>query len=318
MAPPGSEDLVAACRVFEASTTLSRAGCSSTIQLKMESFNDQAGADIGQQPVGPTQSEPAQHRGGIAPVWHTVTLIVMILAISLLGVHRHPAGAGIGETNRLFTYGVTGCMEFVLIGWVLLGLRLRGVPLRSVIGKVSHRVGAIALDAGIALLFWIGSLMALAMIAMMWLSIQMALSHKPLIQPGPNGQPTIAKSADDQAARAVVQLAPRNGKEVLCWLLLCVLVGFAEELVFRGYFQSQFTRWARGATWAGVVFSALMFGAAHGYEGVRAMFLLSVFGALFSLLALFRRNLRAGMFAHSWHDAVAGLTVALLHARHVL
>jgi uncharacterized protein len=97
-----------------------------------------------------------------------------------------------------------------------------------------------------------------------------------------------------------------------------MLVGFTEELVFRGYLQQQFTAWSRGAAAAGVLFSAIVFGSAHGYEGVRAMFLLMVFGALFSLLALFRRNLRAGMFAHGWHDAIAGLTVALLHSRHVL
>lgn len=284
----------------------------------MESLNNQAGADIGQQPLSPMQSEPAPLRRGVAPAWHTAILMVTIVGVSLLGVHRHPGGEGIGATNRLRTYGVTGCLELFLIGWVLLGLRLRGVPLRSLIGNVSNRVGSIALDAGIAFLFWIGSLMALATIAIMWLSIQIALTHKPLIQSGPNGQPMIAKSADDQSARAVVQLAPANGKEVVCWLLLCLLVGFAEELVFRGYFQLQFAAWARGAAWSGVVFSALLFGAAHGYEGVRAMFLLSVFGAFFSLLALFRRNLRAGMFAHSWHDAVAGLTVAVLHARHVL
>jgi hypothetical protein len=116
----------------------------------------------------------------------------------------------------------------------------------------------------------------------------------------------------------VAQLAPANGKEIACWLLLCMLVGVAEELVFRGYLQQQFTAWTRGAAAGGVVFSAVMFGAAHGYEGARAMFLLTVFGALFSLLALFRRNLRAGIFAHSWHDAIAGLTVAFLHSRHVL
>ena len=97
----------------------------------MEPFNDQAGADLGEQLIRPMpHGEPESHRGGIAPVWHTAVLMVMILAVSLLGVHRHPGGAGIGATNRLRTYGVTGCLELFLIGWVLLGLRLRGVPLR--------------------------------------------------------------------------------------------------------------------------------------------------------------------------------------------
>lgn len=282
----------------------------------MERDNDQA------EPHPDTQSsmqiEPTSKPGGIAPVWHTVVLILLIAGISLLGFHQHPGGAGISSANRLRTYGLTACLELVMLGWVLGGLRWRGVSLRSVIGRVSNDFRSIAIDAGIAILFWIGSLMTLAMVAMLWVSVQMAITHKPLIHTGPGGRPTIASSSDEQAERAVVQLAPSNGKEIACWLAMCVLVGFTEELVFRGYFQTQFTRWARGASWAGVVFSALMFGAAHGYEGLRAMFLLSVFGAFFSLLALFRRNLRAGMFAHGWHDAFVGVLVSILHAHHFL
>ena len=113
-------------------------------------------------------------------------------------------------------------------------------------------------------------------------------------------------------------LAQTNGKEIAGWILLCLLVGVAEELVFRGYLQRQFAAWARGAVAAGVAFSAITFGAAHGYEGVRSMFLLTLFGVFFSLLALFRRSLRAGIFAHAWHDAFTGLMVSLLHARHLL
>ena len=102
-------------------------------------------------------------------------------------------------------------------------------------------------------------------------------------------------------------LAPASVSEIAAWILVCALAGFAEEIVFRGYLQRQFTAWGRGALWAGVVFSAILFGMAHGYQGARNMVLLSIFGALFSLLAIFRRSLRAGMIAHSWHDLVAGL-----------
>ena len=284
----------------------------------MELINDQRGPHPDPQLSRAAQTESSPGPGGIAPVWHTVILIMVIMGVSLLGSYRHAGGAGIGAANRLRTYGLTACLELVLVGWVLLGLRLRRVPLRSVMGRVTNDFRSIAIDAVIALGFWIGSVMALAMVALMWVSIQMAITHKPLIHTGPGGRPTIASSNDEQAEHAVVQLAPANGKEIACWLLMCMLVGFVEELVFRGYFQTQFTRWARGAVWAGVVFSALMFGAAHGYEGVRAMFLLSVFGALFSLLALLRRNLRAGMFAHGWHDAFVGVLVSVLHARHFL
>jgi len=284
----------------------------------MEPLDEQTGAGPDQQPVESALHPASPEPRGIAPVWHTVVLMLVIVGVSLLGVHQHPGGAGIGAASRLRTYGVTACLEVVLVGWVLLGLRLRRIPLRSVLGRVSKDYRSIAIDAGIAIVFWIGSIMTLAMVAMLWLSLQTAITHRPLVQPGPGGRPTIANQNDERAERAVIQLAPANGKEIACWLLMCVLVGFAEELVFRGYFQSQFTAWARGATWAGVVFSALMFGAAHGYEGVRAMFLLSVFGAFFSLLTLFRRNLRAAMFAHGWHDAFVGVLVSVLHAHHLL
>jgi uncharacterized protein len=67
-----------------------------------------------------------------------------------------------------------------------------------------------------------------------------------------------------------------------------------------------------------VVFSAILFGAAHGYQGTRNMVLLAVFGALFSVLAIWRRSLRDGIFAHSWHDLIAGLTLAFLRAHHFI
>jgi uncharacterized protein len=265
-------------------------------------------------------AEPAVPKPAlIAPVWHTVLLILGILAVSFVGVYRHSGGQGVVAINRLRTYGVTAGLELVLVGWVAFGLRLRGVPLRSLLGKVSSNFRSIALDAGIAILFWMGSLMALATIALMWISVEAAITHRPIpIRADHNGKTIGADPTQEKAARAVVQLAPTNGKEIACWLLLCALVGVAEELVFRGYLQQQFTALSRGAAAGGVVFSAMMFGSAHGYEGVRAMFLLGVFGALFSLLALFRRNLRAGIFAHSWHDAFVGLMVAFLHSRHIL
>jgi membrane protease YdiL (CAAX protease family) len=48
------------------------------------------------------------------------------------------------------------------------------------------------------------------------------------------------------------------------------------------------------------------------------MVLLAAFGVLFSLLAIYRRSLRAGIFAHAWHDFIAGLALALLRSSHIL
>jgi hypothetical protein len=287
---------------------------------------DQRNSDRGAEPqfpaANPTALPPSQFSAPvpeakpIAPAWHTVFLVLIILAVSFLGVYRHTGARGARPVSRLDTYAVTGLLELALVGWVAFGLRLRRIPLRSLFGAVPNDPGSIFRDVGIALVFWIGSLMALGTVGAAWLSIETAITHRHL--PIHSSQPFAPNPQQQQTLRTVLQLAPSNGREIAAWVLLCLLVGVAEELVFRGYLQRQFTAWGRGAPAAGVVFSALMFGSAHGYEGIRNMFLLSIFGALFSLLALYRRSLRAGMLAHSWHDLVAGLTLAFLHSRHLL
>ena len=172
---------------------------------------------------------------------------------------------------------------------------------------------SVVVDIGFAMLFWISSLAILGTLGIAWMNVESAVTHHPnaaqSLTPDPSQQ---------QAVRALAQLAPSNGQEIAAWVLLCLLVGFIEETVFRGYLQRQFTVWGRGSVWAGVLFSALVFGGAHAYQGARNMFLLAVFGALFSLLALYRCSLRACMFAHGWHDLIAGLALALLKSRHLI
>ena len=241
-------------------------------------------------------------------------LVAGIVALSVLGALR-PA-AVIDSSKRLTTYAATGAMELVMLGWVALGLRLKKIPFRSLLGAVPGDLRSIARDFGIALVFWIGSLMMLATLGALWTGIEAAVTHQgAAIRAGKPIQPS---ASEKQTLRTLEQLAPSNGEEIASWVLLCLIAGFVEEIVFRGYLQGQFTAWAHGRVAAGVVFSALLFGAAHGYQGARNMVLLAAFGVLFSLLALFRRSLRPCIFAHSWHDLVAGLALGLLKSHHIL
>jgi membrane protease YdiL (CAAX protease family) len=254
-----------------------------------------------------TQPEP------VAPVWHTVVLIACIVLVSVAGVFelsgQQPA------VNRLQTYAFTAISELCMLAWVYFGLRLRRVPFLSLLGSVPGNLRSIAMDLGFAMLFWVGSLIVLGTIGIFWTVMEAAITHHPLF---PSGKQLSADPTQQQTIHTLTQLAPTNGTEVAAWFLLCVIAGIAEEAIFRGYLQRQFTAWARGAAAVGVALSALLFGAAHGYQGARNMIMLAVFGVLFSLLALFRRSLRAGIFAHSWHDLIAGLTLALLKARHIV
>lgn len=250
----------------------------------------------------------------IAPAWHTVVLILGLLALSVAG--RASLSIPHALPNRIVTYSTTAIFELAMLGWIALGLRLRKVPLRALFGAVPGDMRSIARDFGIALVFWIGSLMILGTLGIFWNGVERAVTHRQTSAHA--GKPFAPTPSQKQTLKALEELAPENGEQIAGWVLLCLLVGLVEETVFRGYLQSQFTAWAHGGAAAGVVFSALLFGAAHGYQGVRNMVLLSVFGALLSLLALFRRSLRSCIFAHSWHDLIAGLALGVLRSHHLL
>lgn len=250
----------------------------------------------------------------IAPIWHTLLLVAGILLLSFAGA-KELTGQHAGPVNRIQTYGFTAGTEAVMLAWVYFGLRLRKIPFLSLLGEIPGDIPSIAMDMGVALLFWMGSLFVLGTLGVLLEIAEYAIHHHSFFLPGTSITPD---AAQQHTLRTLTALAPASAAEVAAWILLCIMAGFTEEAVFRGYLQRQFTAWGRGALAYGVVFSALLFGFAHGYQGARNMILLSVFGVLFSLLAIFRRSLRAGIFAHAWQDLIAGLLLSLFHARHLI
>jgi len=254
----------------------------------------------------------------IAPAWHTLVLLAGIVALSIHGVSRFSAAHE--PMNRLYTYGFTAILDLGMLAWVVFGLYLKRIPLSSLLGVFSFNFRSVAMDLGIAAVFWFGSLMVLGSLSLTWSGVETALTHR-------TSPPHAASKAERVPApnparlkslHALAELAPANRIEIAAWVLLCLLVGFVEEVVFRGYLQRQFIGLARNGITMGVLASAIVFGGAHAYQGVRGMALLTVFGILFGVLALYRRSLRAGIFAHSWHDLIAGLTLALLRSNHII
>ncbi len=195
------------------------------------------------------------------------------------------------DQHRALNYGVTMAWEWVLAGLTYWGLRLRHVSLRRVLGVQRRGASAWLEDAGIALGFWFCSLLILG---------ALALLLRPL-------------HLNPESIRTVVsKLAPSTPFELVLWFCMSLTAGVCEEFLFRGYMQQQFSVWTRRA-WAGVLCSALLFGAAHSYEGIAGMMLITAYGALFGVLARVRHSLRAGAMAHTWHDALSGFVLFIAH-----
>lgn len=231
---------------------------------------------------------PEQQKKLIAPLWHTILFAVVILGWSALnGKTQHEIPSG----HHIELYSFTLLWEWFLLGIAVLGLRNRKALLREWIGDGWRGISSLLEDISAAGIFWLVALITLSATGIL-------LGH--------------AGFDPEQARKTVTKIAPHGSVEIALWIALSITAGICEEILFRGYLQQQLTR-VTGRLWLGVVISALIFGSAHAYEGKAAMINLALFGALFGILAVVRRNLRAGILAHAWHDAFTGIVLTVLH-----
>jgi membrane protease YdiL (CAAX protease family) len=107
-------------------------------------------------------------------------------------------------------------------------------------------------------------------------------------------------------AASIQTFLPQRAVEILLWIGVSMSAGVCEELVFRGYFQKQFEALAH-SRWAAFFLQAMLFGIAHGYQGIEACVKIACFGGVYGLFALWRKSLRPGMIAHAWSDVLSGI-----------
>jgi uncharacterized protein len=223
----------------------------------------------------------------LAPIWHTAIVVFVLLGASLGGSRGvHP----LTGHSKIPQYLWTMAWEWVLAGFVYLGVRKR-MKLRELIGGRWASPEDVLLDLMIAAGFWL--------VAIVVLGAGAKLRH--LDQAG----------KFDSMRQQLGFLIPDTTLELLAWFCLSTTAGICEEIIFRGYLQRQFAAFTSSML-AGVLLSAVVFGAAHGYEGGPRMLLIGIYGLMFGLLAWWRKSLRPGMIAHAWHDAISGAVLHML------
>jgi uncharacterized protein len=104
---------------------------------------------------------------------------------------------------------------------------------------------------------------------------------------------------------ATTPYEPVGFVEVFAWILVSVVAGIGEEIIFRGYLQKQFQA-ATGNVVAAVVLQGLLFGLIHAYQGWKQVLVIAPLGILYGALAAWRKNLRANMISHAWSDVFEG------------
>lgn len=220
----------------------------------------------------------------VAPVWHTA-LLIAILVLLVVGGARLQSHAGPSDSmapqhkGNVPLYLSVIILEWGLVGFVWFGLRRGGTRLRELIGGRWENARAVVVDVAIAFGFWI-----------VWEGVG-KLVHLLL---GPS------------SAKTIDALLPQGGFEILLWIAVSLSAGFGEEVVYRGYLQKQILALS-GSVTAAVLGQAVLFGLSHAYQGVKQVVVITVLGAVYGVLPLWRKSLRPNIIAHAWSDIFSGV-----------
>jgi membrane protease YdiL (CAAX protease family) len=230
----------------------------------------------------PTSTTGARDAELLAPAWHTAALIALMLAVALTGALLTSRGAQpllrLSPSSRVTTVYLP--MFVVQWGLALYVCRI-GRPrtaLRSLLGARWDSLGRAAGDLALAASGWL----LLVAFEIVW-----------------------AKTVGAGESTAASSVLPHTWLERLAWVVVSMSVGFCEEIVYRGYLQTQLTAFTGRAT-LGIVLQAALFGIAHGEQGLGAVVRLGLYGVAFGALARWRRSLLPGIVCHVWTDLASG------------
>ena len=214
----------------------------------------------------------------IAPAWHTVVVLVVMLGLSFFGANTDLPAISRAH-GRAPSYLIVIAFEWVVVAFIWWGMSRRGVRMSDLVGGNWARPVHLVRDLGIAVAF----------ILIFGGGVLQGLTY-------------LLKAAPPQTMRAMM---PQTRAELIVWVFMSLTAGFCEEVIFRGYLQRQFSVFTHSLA-GGIVLQAIAFGLGHGYQGWKFMSIIAVYGACFGLLAQWRRSLRPGMLGHALQDTAGG------------
>lgn len=246
--------------------------------------------------AAPVNLETPPERKLIAPLWHTILFVLIILGISWLSWYATRRFGGAHSPNvtsraQVITYLATIVQEWLLFLYVYLGVRARGVTVRSLVNARWASAREVWRDIRIAVLVWI-----------LFLAIEVIGG-------------VIFRALGSSAAKVASVLLPHSAWELPVWAAVAASAGFCEEFIFRGYLQEQSKR-LTGSAAAAIIIQAIFFGFGHGYQGWASMLTIVLIGVMFGIVAMMRKSLAPTMLAHGWADFIAGAGGYALHVMH--
>jgi len=184
--------------------------------------------------------------------------------------------------EKLALYAVTIAFQWVLVGVVAWRAFARGLTLQ---------------DMGLAPQPWVGNVLAgllgaICIGGLQWLNLRRI------------GR--MEGEAPELLRKLANRLLPVNVLEYLPYSALAITAGVCEEFVYRGFGIAAFSK-AGLSLWLVVVFSSILFGLAHAYQGRGGIVSTGIFGVLLAIGRLWLGSLLPVMMWHAGLDLAAGI-----------
>lgn len=227
----------------------------------------------------------AESRALLASRRHTVIFLLICAAITATSAMNASsggtAGSPVSSTQMLRLYLFLIALEWLWVRFVMRGMQRQDRSIREFLGQRWATPAQVAQDLLYAALTF-GMIYGLAFAdTRLW----------------PRGT---------EPSNPLLPTIPAGALGITVWVALSVSAGICEEIVFRGYLQRQLAAMT-GKPHLAILGQAIVFGVAHGYEGVRAALFIVIYGLVLGCLAAWRGNIRAGIWEHAAWDILAGL-----------
>jgi hypothetical protein len=240
---------------------------------------------IASDPSGPPATDRLSPRPLLASRRHTLILLAICVAITVFSAlnanHGSAPGRPASSNQILQVYLWLIGLEWLWVRFVYKGMQAHGRSIFEFVGLSWFRPRQLAVDLAYAAL-------ALGFSYALFTGIDRLLEH------------------GEALTNPLLPAVPNGAAQIIAWIGLSLSAGICEEIVFRGYLQRQLAALS-GSTSLAILGQAIIFGIAHGYEGMGAVIRIVVYGLAFGLLAKWRGNIRAGVLAHAAWDLMAGL-----------
>ena len=227
------------------------------------------------------QTRRGREAGLLAPPWHTMALVSLIVAVAVTGtcLARHGEPLATPPVGAPFA---TLYLPMIVVPWGLtlyvcrVGRTRNALP--WLLGRRWEGLGRASIDVSLAACVWV-----LIETSEAWFS-----------------RHGVVRNA------ATLGLLPHTAAQRAAWIVVAASAGFCEEVVYRGYLQTQLTA-LTGRLSLGILLQSVLFGIAHLEQGGAAGARFAFYGCAFGGLACWRRSLYPGIIAHVAIDLASGL-----------